>query len=66
MEIRFATRDPALAPQPVWLRMGGGARGLFLKVSHSFEATRADFTRVRLAAEADQAQPAVAAEAPKA
>lgn len=46
LEIRFATLDPALAPQPVWLRMGGGARVLFLKISRSFEATRTDFRRV--------------------
>ena len=32
LEARFQTFDPALAPQPVWLRMGSGVRVLFVKV----------------------------------
>jgi len=45
-EARFQTLDPALAPQPVTLKMGGGLRVLFVKVSRSFEVTRTDFKRV--------------------
>ena len=46
LEVRFQTLDPALAPQAVWLKMGGGARVLFVKISRAFEATRTDFKRV--------------------
>ncbi|MDB6095447.1 MAG: hypothetical protein JWM32_3009 [Verrucomicrobia bacterium] len=46
LEARFQMLDPALAPQPVWLRMGGGVRVLFVKISRAFEVTRTDFTRV--------------------
>jgi hypothetical protein len=46
MELRFETLDPALAPQPVLLKAGGGARVLFAKFSRSFESTRTDFKRV--------------------
>lgn len=46
LEARFQTFDPALAPQPVWLKMGGGVRVLFVKVSRAFEVTRTDFQRV--------------------
>ena len=46
LEMRFQTLDPALAPQPVFLKMGGGVRVLLVKFSRSFEATRTDFKRV--------------------
>ena len=46
LEARFQTFDPALASQPVWLKMGGGGRVLFVKVSRAFEVTRTDFKRV--------------------
>jgi len=46
LEARFQTFDPAFAPQPVWLKMGGGVRVLFVKVSRSFEVKRTDFKRV--------------------
>lgn len=46
-EARFQTLDPALAPQPVFLKMGGGLRVLFVKVSRAFEVTRTDFERVK-------------------
>lgn len=46
-ESRFQTLDPALAPQPVFLKMGGGLRVLFVKVSRAFEVTRTDFVRVK-------------------
>ncbi|MEO6567953.1 MAG: PDZ domain-containing protein [Opitutaceae bacterium] len=46
LEARFQTLDPALAPQPVQLKAGGGVRVLLVKFSRSFEATRADFKRV--------------------
>jgi hypothetical protein len=47
LEARFQTLDPALAPQPVSLKMGGGVRVLLVKFSRSFEATRTDFKRVQ-------------------
>ena len=46
LEARFQTLDPACAPQPVMLKMGGGVRVLFVKVSRSFEVTRTDFQRM--------------------
>jgi hypothetical protein len=46
LEARFQTFDPALAPQPVFLKMGGGVRVLFVKISRAFEVTRTDFKRV--------------------
>ncbi len=46
LEMRFQTIDAALAPQPVLLKAGGGVRVLLVKLSRSFEATRADFKRV--------------------
>ncbi len=46
LELRFQTFDPALAPQPVFLNMGGGVRVLLVKFSRSCEATRTDFKRV--------------------
>jgi hypothetical protein len=46
IEVGFQTFDPALPPQPVRLKAGGGVRVLLVKFSRSFEATRADFTRV--------------------
>lgn len=46
LEARFQTPDPTLAPQPVYLKMGGGARVLLVKVSRSVEVTRTDFKRV--------------------
>jgi hypothetical protein len=46
LEARFQTFDPALAPQPVLLKMGGAVRVLFVKVSRAFEATRTDFKQV--------------------
>lgn len=46
LEVRFQTFDPALAPQPVLLRAGGGVRVLLVKFSRAFETTRTDFKRV--------------------
>ena len=46
LEARFQTLDPGLAPQPVWLKMGGAVRVLLVKVSRSFDVTRTDFKRV--------------------
>lgn len=46
LEVRFQTLDPALAPQPMQLKAGGGVRVLLVKFSRSFEATRTDFKRV--------------------
>ncbi|MEO7413905.1 MAG: hypothetical protein ABIZ81_11155 [Opitutaceae bacterium] len=46
VELRFHTLDPALPPQPVLLKAGGGARVLLVKFSRSFEAIRGDFSRV--------------------
>jgi PDZ domain len=46
LEARFQAFDPALAPQPVLLKMGGGVRVLLVKISRSFEVTRTDFNRV--------------------
>lgn len=46
LEARFQALDPALAPQPVFLKMGGGVRVLLVKVSRAFEITRTDIKRV--------------------
>ncbi len=46
LAMHFQTFDPALAPQPVLLKMGGGVRVLLVKFSRSFEAARTDFKRV--------------------
>lgn len=46
LEARFQTFDPTFAPQPVFLKMGGGVRLLLVKISRAFEVTRTDFTRV--------------------
>lgn len=46
IEVRFQTFDPALAPQPVQLKMGGGVRVLLVKLSRALEITRTDFKRV--------------------
>lgn len=46
LEARFQSFDPALAPQPVLLMMGGGIRVLFVRVSRAYEVTRVDFKRV--------------------
>jgi hypothetical protein len=46
LDMRFQTFDPALAPQPVWFKAGGGVRVLLVKFSRSFEATRTDYKRV--------------------
>jgi hypothetical protein len=46
LEVHFQTFDPALAPQPVRLKAGGGVRVLLVKFSRSFEATRTDFKQV--------------------
>ena len=46
LEARFQSFDPALAPQPVMLKMGGGVRVLFVKVSRTFEVARTDFKRI--------------------
>jgi hypothetical protein len=45
-EARFQTLDPALAPQPVMLKVGGGVRVLLVNVSRTAELTRTDFKRV--------------------
>ncbi len=52
LEARFRTLDPALAPQPVYLRAGGAVRVLLVKVARAFESTRSDFQRVTPPAEA--------------
>jgi len=57
LEVRFQTFDLALAPQPVWLKAGGGVRVLLVKFSRSFEATRADFKRVVPFDEPNSAEP---------
>lgn len=48
LEIRFQLNESAgaTAPQPVWLRMGGGGRILFKKMSRSIETNRTDFKQV--------------------
>lgn len=46
LEMRFQTIDPALPPQPVFLRAGGGVSVLLVRFSRAFEATRTDFQRV--------------------
>jgi hypothetical protein len=46
LEVRFQTLDPALAPQPAFLKIGGGARVMFVKISRAIEVTRTDFKRV--------------------
>ena len=46
LEAHFQTFDPALAPQPVLLKMGGGVRVLFVKISRAFEVSRTDFKQV--------------------
>jgi len=46
LEIRFQTFDPALAPQPIWLKIGGGVRVLLVKISRASEVKRTDFERV--------------------
>lgn len=51
LEARFQTFDPALGPQAVSLKMGGGVRVLLVSVSRSFELTRTDFKRVEPLAE---------------
>ncbi|MES2697225.1 MAG: PDZ domain-containing protein [Verrucomicrobiota bacterium] len=48
LDLGFQTLDPALAPQPVRLKAGGGVRVLLVKFSRSFEATRTEFKRVEL------------------
>ena len=45
LEIQFQALDPARAPQPAHLKVGGGVRVLLVKLSRSFEATRTDFKR---------------------
>lgn len=51
IEARFQTFDPALGPQAVSLKMGGGVRVLLVSVARSFELTRTDFQRVEPFAE---------------
>lgn len=46
LQARWQTLDPAYPPQPVFLKGGGGARILLVKISRDFETTRADFRRV--------------------
>ena len=46
MAVQFQVLDPALAPQPARLKMGGGVRVLLVKVSRSFDSARTDFQRV--------------------
>jgi hypothetical protein len=46
LEARFQVFDPTLAPQAVFLKIGGGARVMFVKISRSIEVTRTDFKRV--------------------
>jgi hypothetical protein len=45
-EARFQSYDPTLAPQPIFLKIGGEVRVLFKKISRAFELTRTDFKRV--------------------
>jgi hypothetical protein len=44
--VRFQSFDPALAPQPVFLKAGGAASVLFVKFKRGLETKRSDFTRV--------------------
>lgn len=60
LEVNFQTLDPALAPQPVLLKMGGDVRVLLVKLSRSFETTRTDFERVVPDAEPDPTEPGAA------
>lgn len=46
LELQLQRLDPALAPQPVKLKAGGGVRVLLVKFARTFEATRTDFKRV--------------------
>ncbi|MFT3867668.1 MAG: hypothetical protein QM715_04120 [Nibricoccus sp.] len=46
LEARFQMLDPSLAPQLAFLKIGGGARVMLVKISRSIEATRTDFKRV--------------------
>lgn len=46
IEARFQTFDPALAPQPVYLKAGGAVRVLLVKFARSFESSRTDFQKV--------------------
>ncbi len=46
LQLRFQTLDPAHPPQPTYLRSGGTARILLMKISRDFELTRTDFKRV--------------------
>lgn len=46
LTMRFQTLDPALAPQPVHMKVGGTARVLLVKLSRAFETSRTDFKRV--------------------
>lgn len=46
LQVRFARPDPAHPPQPIYLRSGGTARILLVKITRAFEATRMDFRRV--------------------
>jgi hypothetical protein len=43
---RFQILDPACPPQPVFLKGGGAARIVFVKIARDFETTRSDFKRV--------------------
>lgn len=52
LELRFQSFDPSLAPQPVWLKAGGGVRVLLVTFARSFESTRTDFKRVEPIGEA--------------
>ena len=46
MHFQLLEKDKVNIPQPVWLKVGGGGRLLFMKMSHSVEATRTNFQRV--------------------
>lgn len=46
LEARFQVFDPALAPQPVFLKIGGGAQVMLVKIGRSIEVKRMDFKRV--------------------
>jgi hypothetical protein len=46
IRMKFGSIDPAFPSQPVWIRTGGAARMLLIKVTSVVETTRSDFRRV--------------------
>jgi hypothetical protein len=46
LQVRFQAFDSTSPPQPVYLRGGGTARIMLVKIARDFETTRTDFRRV--------------------